>query len=330
MLQRIWLRTLLLITLIGLLACYLVRDQYERQGPLTTVKTIIVQKGDSVTKIASYLSELGVVKNAIIFRLGVKFHGLSAKLRAGEYAIPARASMRTVVSIIVSGNTFKRRLTIAEGLLSFQVIDLVRKAPGLIGKLKNATVQEGMFLPETYFYSYGDRRQDVLVRMRSNLKKQLARIWNLRPFGSMLKSSDQALILASIIEKETARKTERAHISGVFHNRLRLGMPLQSDPTVAFAVTSGRSILKRRLTKDDLRRSSPFNTYLNKGLPPMPIANAGFAAIRAAILPMRTLDLYFVANGKGGHAFARTLKGHNRNVKKWRELNNNRKPKILN
>jgi UPF0755 protein len=329
--QRTWVRMLLVLSAVILalgIGTYLVgKDRYLRQGPLQQAKTIIVEKGASVAKIASYLLQSSVIDNAIIFRLGVQYHGMSAKLRAGEYAIPAGTSMQSVASIIASGNTVKRRLTIAEGLLTIQILEAVGSAPGLTGELPKGALNEGVFLPETYFYSYGDTRQALLLRMRQKLRTELTRLWAQRPTGSLLQSSDDALILASIIEKETGKSAERAHISGVFHNRLRLGMPLQSDPTVAYGVMAGKSILRRPLTKADLRASSPFNTYLIRGLPPTPIANPGVAAIRAAVLPIKTSDLYFVADGTGGHAFARTLREHNRNVARWRKLNKKKRDK---
>ena len=324
MMQRTWVRMLLAIStvilVLGLGTFLVAKDRYQRQGPLQQTKTIIVEKGESVAKIASYLLQSSVIDNAIIFRLGVQYYGMTAKLRAGEYAIPVGASMQSVAVIIASGKTVKRRLTIAEGLLSVQIVEAIRAAPGLKGEIPKSALKEGVFLPETYFYSYGDTRVALLLRMRQKLKSELARIWAQRSAGSLLQSSGDALVLASIIEKETGKYAERAHISGVFYNRLRHGMALQSDPTVAYGVTMGKSILKRPLTKADLRTISPFNTYLNRGLPPAPISNPGVAAIRAAVLPIKTFDLYFVADGTGGHAFARTLRAHNRNVARWRKL----------
>lgn len=331
MMQRTWVRMLLVlsaVTLVLMTGTYFYgKDRYLRQGPLQQTKAIIVEKGASVAKIASDLLELKIIDNAMIFRFGVQYHGMAAKLRAGEYEIPAGASMHSVASIIASGKTVKRRLTISEGLLTFQILDAVRAASGLKGALPMVALNEGIFLPETYFYSYGDTRRGLLLRMRQKLKGELARLWTQRPAGSLLRTADEALVLASIIEKETGKKAERAHVSGVFHNRLRLGMALQSDPTVAYGVTMGKSVLKRPLTKADLRKVSPFNTYLIKGLPPAPIANPGLAAIRAAVLPLKTSDLYFVADGSGGHAFAKTLRDHNRNVAKWRKLKNKRRDK---
>ncbi len=325
MMQRTWVRMLLVmssvILLLGVGSYLIAQDRYVRPGPLKNSKTIIIEKGGSVAKIASHLLALDVIDNAVIFRLGVEYDGLSAKLRAGEYSIPAGSNMRSVASILASGRTVKRRLTIAEGLLTFQILEAVRVAPGLTGEVQSTVLQEGVFLPETYFYSYGDSRENLLIRMRHKLRSELTRIWQQRPAGSLLKTPNEALVLASIIEKETGRQAERTHISGVFHNRLRRRMPLQSDPTVAYSVTLGRSVLKRPLTKSDLRTTSPFNTYLSRGLPPKPIANPGIAAIRAAVLPMKTSNLYFVADGTGGHAFAQTLREHNRNVAKWRKSN---------
>jgi len=204
--QRTWVRMFLVLAAIVLalgIGTYLVgKDRYLRQGPLQQTKTIIVEKGASVAKIAAYLLQSNIIDNAIIFRLGVQYYGMTAKLRAGEYAVPAKASMQSVASLIASGKTVKRRLTIAEGLLSVQILEAVRAAPGLEGEIPKSALKDGVFLPETYFYSYGDTRAALLSRMRQKLNSELARIWKKRPAGSLLQSSGDALILASIIERK--------------------------------------------------------------------------------------------------------------------------------
>jgi len=320
--QRTWIRILVVLsaTLLVLVAStyFFAKDRYLRQGPLQRAKIVFIEKGVGLTKIAARLLDSGVIDNAFLFRTGVRYSGLSGKLRAGEYEFAAKTSMDSVASLIISGNTVKRRLTVPEGLLAIQIKQIVMSAPGLVGKLSDKSFQDGEFLPETYFYSYGDTRLSVVKRMQQKLIKKLKQVWKKRVEKSELKTPEDALILASIIEKETGKSSERAHVSGVFHNRLRRGMPLQSDPTVAYGVTLGKSLLKRPLSRTDLRTASPFNTYLNKGLPPRPISNPGLAAIRAAIMPMETADLYFVADGWGGHVFASTLKEHHRNVVRWR------------
>ncbi len=324
MMQRTWFRMLLVLSIVLLILVtgtyFFAKDHYMRPGLLEQSKTVIIERGSSVARIASQLTKAGVIDNAILFRIGVRHEGLSSKLQAGEYAFPARSSIQAAANLIASGNTVKRRITIAEGLQTNQIKELVLAAKGLSGEVPDRFWQEGSFLPETYFYSYGDMREALLTRMQKKLNSELAKLWAKRPAGTLLKTPSDALVLASIIEKETGKSSERAHISGVFHNRLRRHMPLQSDPTVAYAVTAGKTVLNRPLTKADLRTVSPFNTYLNRGLPPGPIANPGLAAIRAAVSPIETSDLYFVADGTGGHAFARTLRDHNRNVAMWRRL----------
>lgn len=228
--------------------------------------------------------------------------------------------MSSVAQRISSGQTLKRRITVPEGLLAIQIKKIILSAPGLIGKVPANLWRDGEFLPETYFYSFGDTRLSIVKRMQRKLVKELQKVWNSCVKECPLQTPEDALILASIIEKETGKSFERAHVSGVFHNRLKLGMPLQSDPTVSYGVTLGNFVLKRHLSRTELRTASPFNTYLNKGLPPRPISNPGLASIRAAIKPKQTKDLYFVANGRGGHVFAGTLREHNRNVMKWRRL----------
>ena len=324
MLQRTWVRMLLVLSVVLLVlgtgTYFFANDRYTRPGPLQDSKTVIIERGSSVARIASQLNEAGVIDNAMLFRIGVRHERLSSKLQAGEYAFQAKSSIQAAANLIASGKTVKRRITIAEGLQTSQIKELVLAAKGLTGGVPDRIWREGKFLPETYFYSYGDMRVALLTRMQNKLNRELAELWAKRPAGTILKTSSDALILASIIEKETGKSSERAHISGVFHNRLKRRMPLQSDPTVAYAVTAGTTVLNRPLTKTDLKTVSPFNTYLNRGLPPGPIANPGLAAIRAAIRPIKTTDLYFVADGTGGHAFARTLREHNRNVARWRKL----------
>jgi UPF0755 protein len=227
--------------------------------------------------------------------------------------------MDGVIALLVDGKTVKRKLTVAEGLTTHQVLTLIAGAEGLTGQI-SIRPGEGALLPETYFFSHGDTRLSIVARMAKARKEFLARAWSRRAQGVMLKSQDEAVILASIIEKETGRNGERARISAVFHNRLRRGMRLQSDPTVSYAITGPARVLGRALTRRDLKTASPFNTYRIYGLPPMPIANPGRESIRAALHPSASKDLYFVADGKGGHAFARSLGQHNRNVAKWRRL----------
>lgn len=300
-------------------------DRYTRPGPLAAATTLIIPKGSGLAEIAGRLKAGGVIERPLVFRLGVRRDGLARALRAGEYAFPARISMREAARLLASGRTVRRRLTVAEGLTSRQVLALVRGADGLEGAVPAAGIGEGSLLPETYFYGWGDSRSAIVRRMREAMAATVARLWPNRAAGLAVGSPREAVILASIIEKETGVAAERPRISAVFHNRLKRGMRLQSDPTVVYALTGGAGPLGRALTRADLAVASPYNTYLHAGLPPGPIANPGVASIVAALNPAKTEDLYFVADGNGGHQFARTLAQHNRNVARWRHLKRERR-----
>lgn len=298
-------------------------DAYKSPGPLESEIAVIVPKGAGVQEIAELLRDKGVIDNPHLFVLGARYTEMARRMRAGEFAFAPRISTRDAVAHLVDGEMVKRRLTIPEGLLTREIVDLVLAADGLTGSVE-VPEPEGAYLPETYFYSHGDSRAGLLARMTAAMDKALAEAWAQRNPKIALKSPRQALVLASIIEKETGVAAERARVSAVFHNRLRRRMRLQSDPTVAYAVTGGGVSLGRPLSRADLEADSPYNTYRVAGLPPGPIANPGRASLLAAVQPLDTKEYYFVADGKGGHAFSRTLREHNRNVAKWRRLQRQR------
>tara|TARA_B100000886_G_scaffold340458_1_gene310173 strand:+ start:5427 stop:6410 length:984 start_codon:yes stop_codon:yes gene_type:complete len=291
---------------------------YNAVVTINPKKRVIIDRGMGIASISIKLADAGVINNPLVFRIGAQFDGLSKKLRAGEFHFAAGLSAREVAQHIAAGQIVQRRLTIPEGLSSVQIIDMVNNATGLVGTIRLKSIAEGSLFPDTYFYVWGDSRKALILRMEKLMKKAVAEQWkNLSP-KSILKTKEELQILASIIEKETGVNAERARISAVFQNRLRRGMRLQSDPTVVYALTRGKRRLNRRLTYADLRKNSPYNTYLHHGLPPAPIASPGYDSLRAAAQPLVSKELYFVADGMGGHAFARTLKDHNRNVAKWR------------
>lgn len=292
--------------------------RFDAEGPLVEDKAVVVPRG-GVDGIVDALVQEGVLDDPEVFLFAAWFTGADKRLRAGEYLFPARVSPGGVMVILESGKTVVRRITIAEGLTVRQVAALLEQDPamaGLVGDLPD----EGALLPETYHYSWGDPRRSVLGRMHRDMDNILETLWAGRAEDLPLDSPRQAVILASIVEKETGIPEERPRVAAVFLNRLRLGMRLQSDPTVVYGLTHGEGPMDRGLTKDDLRSPGPFNTYLVGGLPPDPICNPGRAALEAVLHPAATEDLYFVADGSGGHAFAKTLTEHNRNVANWRRI----------
>jgi len=312
---------LLLVLAVGLAggAVYWGITKFHEPGPAAADTTVVIERGLGVRAIADRLADAGVIADPLVFAAGVRVYGEGRPLQAGEYQFPSRLSMRQIMEQMIDGATIVHRLTIPEGLTSAEIVALVAAAPDLDGSLPAATPADGSLLPETYFYSKGETRAQLLERMRKGMKDALVELWPARDSTVALKSAAEAVTLASIVEKETGLAEERPHVASVFFNRLAQGMPLQSDPTVIYALTGGKGPLARALTKADLKIADPYNTYVNPGLPPGPIANPGRASLRAVLHPDSTKDLYFVADGSGGHAFAATLDEHNKNVAAWRQ-----------
>ena len=293
-------------------------DNYFTQpGPAPAQTVLVISPGSGLNRIAAALTEAGVVGNGLLFRAGIMRRGRTAQLKAGEYAFPAHASEAQVMDMLVAHRTLEHRLTIAEGLTSDAAVALIKADPVLTGDVP--VVPEGSLLPETYLFERGTTRSELLARMHKAQETLLAQLWPKRKEGLPFASQEDALKLASMVEKETAIASERPRIAAVFINRLQNGMKLESDPTIIYGLTKGAP-LGHPLRQSELATPNPYSTYQIAGLPPTPISNPGRDAIQAALSPPDSQELYFVANGTGGHVFAKTAAEHQKNVAQWRKI----------
>lgn len=287
----------------------------DRPGPLARPTDIVVPHG-SATEVGVVLQARHVIRSLLAFRVAATVTRRQGPLHAAELAFPAHASLREVLAVLRTAPPVEHSLTIPEGLTAQRIAALVNDAPAATGHV--APPSEGSVLPQTYDYTYGTPRQAILTRAEAAMRRALAKAWANRAPGLPLRSPRDALIVASIVERETALPSERPHIAAVYLNRLRLGMPLQADPTVVYAASNGTGTLGHPLTRAELELNNPYNTYRHRGLPPGPICSPGIASIKAVLHPTASKDLYFVADGTGGHLFARTLAAQNRHVAEWR------------
>ena len=293
--------------------------EFNAAGPLRDEKIVVIPKGAGTNGIAKVLTDAGVIEYPLVFKIGARLTAEGLPLHAGEFKFPSSVSPRGAMRVLIEGKVVLHRMTVAEGLTVTEVYDVLTAQPDLEGPVPPKP-PEGSLLPETYFFVLGDSRAQIVDRMRSDMSAQLAALWEKRDKDIPLTSPDEAVTLASLVEKETSKDNERARVAAVFYNRMKKGMALQSDPTVIFALTDGKGRLDRTLTTADLKLDSPYNTYMIEGLPKGPIANPGLAALKGVLHPAKTKELYFVADGTGGHAFAETLDQHNKNVAKWRKF----------
>ncbi len=291
-------------------------NDIRRPLPLTSAITLELSSGRGIRSLSAILKDKGLVRHPLIVRLSARIYGYDTRLKAGEYRLEPGMSLLDVLEKISDGKVILHRLTLPEGLTSAQMLQLIADNPLLSGNITELPA-EGEMLPETYSFHKGTPRNQIIRNAKSAMQKALQETWQNRAEGLPLNSLQELLILASIIEKETAVSSERGKVASVFINRLNKNMLLQTDPTVIYALTQGKKELGRSLKRKDLSVDSPFNTYKYAGLPPAPICNPGLKALKAAAHPEDTPYFYFVADGNGGHRFAKSLSEHNRNVKNW-------------
>ncbi|KPH60471.1 aminodeoxychorismate lyase [Novosphingobium sp. ST904] len=283
-------------------------------GPLAKDQHFIVPGGASLAAVAQRLEDKGVIRSASGFELRARVFGGGGGIKAGEFAIPAHASPSRVLAILSSDEVIRRFVTVPEGMPSIMVYERLKAQDQLSGEV--ASPDEGSVLPDSYAFETGEPREAVLRRMQAAMTRTLKELWEKRAPGLVVKTPEQALILASIVEKETGKPSERRMVAGLYSNRLKQGMMLQADPTIIYPITKGKA-LGRRILQSEIQAVNDYNTYTMVGLPKHPITNPGRESIAAVLNPAKTDALYMVADGTGGHAFADTLAQHNANVKKW-------------
>ncbi|WP_374293683.1 endolytic transglycosylase MltG [Sphingomonas sp.] len=303
------------------LAGFVAANMWAGAGPAERPVTVVVPQGASLARAATELEQAGAIRSATRFRLLARVFGGGGSIKAGEYDVPAGASASEVYALLQNGKVRQRMVVVPEGYPSALVHDALMRADGLTGEVP--VPAEGSILPDSYAFQRGDTRAAVVTRMQAAMDRYLAEAWAKRKPNIAVSTPKQAIILASIVEKETGKPSERRMVAAVYGNRLRIGMPLQADPTVIYPITKGRP-LGRRIRRSELQAKNGYNTYASAGLPVGPIANPGRASIDAVLNPASSPALYFVADGTGGHVFANTLPEHNANVQKWYAIRRSR------
>lgn len=282
-------------------------------------KIIIIEKNSSNEDIVQVLKEKKLIKNKYVYYAAVFLAQQYGKLKAGEFLIPEHARPYDIIKILCCGRVIVHSITIPEGITVHEIVEKINALDNLKGIIIHVP-NEGMLLPETYTYVYGDTKQSIIDRMELAMDKALIEVWETRKANLPYKNIKEMITMASLIEKETGKAGERSRVAAVFLNRLKKGMKLQSDPTVIYGLTLGKSKLGRSITKQDLKSETIYNTYVIAAMPPSPISCPGLAALKAAANPMMTDDLFFVANGNGGHNFSKTYSQHSTYVQQWRKV----------
>jgi UPF0755 protein len=290
-------------------------NSYHRED-----KRFIIESGMTFREVVEKLHEEKIIKSTTTFLyLSQIIKGIDPRVRYGEYFFEKNISYYKILHKMLHGYISFRKITIAEGLSANSALKIINNGQGLIGQLPDS-IKEGTLLPETYFYSYNDSKASIVKRMQESMRKTIDELWAARDLSVPIKTKEQAIILASIVEKETGIASERPLVASVFVNRLRKGMKLQSDPTIIYSFTFGDKSLEHPIRVSDIQNNSPYNTYHIFGLPPAPICNPGIESIKAVLNPPKSDFLFFVASGKGNHAFSANIKDHNTNVSKYRSL----------
>jgi len=309
----------LILALVAAWSVFYAPGPSAREGEATIVS---LSSGAGVSAIAVTLKSAGVIRSTDMFKAAATLTGADRKLRAGEYEVPSKASLRSVLVLLVEGRVVRHYVTLPEGWSSAQAVEILNRQAILTGTI-DAIPEEASLWPDTYEVSRGETRASVIARMRRARDENLARLWAARSPATVVRTPGEAMILASIVEKETGVAAERPRVAAVFTNRLRSGMRLESDPTIEYGITKGVP-LRRGLRRSELDRPNPWNTYQIDGLPPTAISNPGRDAVAAVLNPPSTADIFFVADGSGGHAFARTYEEHLANVARWRAIERQR------
>jgi UPF0755 protein len=312
---------LVLLAIVGGGAFLFGKQQLDAKGPLTEDKIVNIPRA-GVRDVAETLEREGVIDKPYLFIAMALIQKTRGELRAGEYQFARQASLQDVIGTMLDGKVVQHNITIPEGLTSEQIVQRLLEMNVLAGNIREIP-REGTLMPETYRVTRGTTRELVIQRMQQAQKRILQETWDRRANDLPLRSPDELLVLASIVEKETGKPEERARVAAVFVNRLKQRMKLQSDPTIIYGLVGGKGTLGRPINRSEITQPTPYNTYTIEGLPPGPIANPGRAAIEATANPARTREIFFVADGTGGHAFSENLEAHNRNVAKLRAMEHN-------